>query len=207
MDDEEDPVVAILPVHFTTSLAPNLHLHQFPLLNRPLQVPPSAVESGKKIRARYKPRAVRLEVRVPVDVRKEVWNPDKGLEFGRARAEEESEQKMADMKKIKEVETEHRLNDVTLRSENIVQKGDYMLGIVRDGMHLGFSFLSLYRLFILPSFVYQDISIYILFHKPINFVLPLHILMSFPNSQSFQGLSEVMNRSLMKDHLQIQPNL
>lgn len=137
MDTEDDPVVAILPVHFTTALASDLHLLQFPLLYRSLRVPPSAAESGKRIRARYKPRARRLEVQVPVDVRKEVWNPDKGLEYGRARAEEDVEQNISEKKKSKEPEKEHRLNDVTLRGEKIVQKGDYILGMVRDGhLHL-----------------------------------------------------------------------
>lgn len=134
MDTEDDPVVAILPVHFTTVLTTNLHLLQFPLLYRSLRVPPSAAESGKRIRARYKPRAGRLEVQVPVDVRKDVWNPDKGLEYGRARAEEDAEPNNSEKKKPKETEKEHRLNDVTLRSEKIVQRGDYMLGMVRDGV-------------------------------------------------------------------------
>ncbi|GJJ09479.1 hypothetical protein Clacol_003702 [Clathrus columnatus] len=135
--DSDDPIVAILPVLFTTTLAPNLHLHQFPLLYRSLQVPPSASESGKRIRSRYKPRSGRLEVQVPVDVRKEVWNPDKGLEFGRARAEEDAERSFSERKKVRQTDTEHRLNDVRLRSERIAERGDYMLGIVRDGrLHL-----------------------------------------------------------------------
>ncbi|KAF8527934.1 DNA-directed RNA polymerase III subunit Rpc5 [Hysterangium stoloniferum] len=134
MDD--DPVVAVLPVHISNSLYPNLHLHQFPLLFRPLQVPPSAAESGKRIHARHKPRAGRLEIHVPVDTRKEVWNPDKGAEYGLARAEEDQQKNGGDNLKLAGGD-EFRLSEVRMSSEKVPEKGDYMLGIVRDGhLHL-----------------------------------------------------------------------
>ncbi|KAF8475436.1 DNA-directed RNA polymerase III subunit Rpc5 [Gautieria morchelliformis] len=135
----DDPVVAVLPIHLSNSLVPNLHLHQFPLLFRPLQVPPSAAESGKRIRARLKPRVGRIEIHVPVDTRKEVWNPEKGIEYGAARAEGDQESNTHDKKeKNKQKEGEEpRLSEVRMSSERVPERGDYMLGIVRDGhLHL-----------------------------------------------------------------------
>lgn len=128
----DDPVVAVLPVHLSTALAPNIHLHQYPLLTRPLQVPPSAAQSGKKIKARFKPRAARLEVHVPVDTRPEVWNRDRAQELGRARATDDAEKNM-ESKKGKESSADQRLSEVRMRSERISERGAYMLGIVRDG--------------------------------------------------------------------------
>ncbi|EIN13485.1 hypothetical protein PUNSTDRAFT_94563 [Punctularia strigosozonata HHB-11173 SS5] len=135
MDIDEDPVVTVLPIHYSDSLAPNVQIHQYPLLTRPLQVPPSAAASGKRIRARIKPGVKRLEVHVPVDTRQEVWNAEKGQALGHARVEDDRE-------KNQEQQTsgavgEPRLSEVRMRSEQIGQRGVYMLGVVRDGkLHL-----------------------------------------------------------------------
>ena len=128
-------MVAVLPIHFSNSLVPNLHLHQFPLLFRPLQVPPSAAESGKRIRARLKPHVGRIEVHVPVDTRKEVWNPEKGIEYGTAREEGDQQGNIHDKKeKNKHKDGEGpRLSEVRMSSEKVPERGEYMLGIVRDG--------------------------------------------------------------------------
>ncbi|KDQ63764.1 hypothetical protein JAAARDRAFT_119631 [Jaapia argillacea MUCL 33604] len=133
MNESDDELVTVLPVHFSTVHTPNVHIHQYPLLTRPLQVPPSAQASGKRIRARVKPSVRRFEVHVPVDTRPEVWNNDKAKELGVARAEDDREKNQESQKlKLKEGETP-RLSEVRLRSEQIPQKGCYMLGVVRDG--------------------------------------------------------------------------
>lgn len=124
----EDRIVTVLPIRFSNSLSPNIHIHQYPLLTRPLQVPPSAAQSGKKIKARIKPKASRMEVHVPVDVRPEVWNKERGEELGYARAKDDAE-KNADEKES----TDHRLTEVRMRSERIQNRGAYVLGVVRDG--------------------------------------------------------------------------
>lgn len=129
--NDDDPLVSVLPIHLSDALAPNIHLHQFPLLTRPLQVPPSAAQSGKKIRARIKPKAARLEVHVPVDTRPEVWNKEKGQELGHARTTDDAEKSM-ESRKGKEPADE-RLTEVRMKSEQIPGKSAYMLGIVRDG--------------------------------------------------------------------------
>ncbi|KAG8928835.1 hypothetical protein FRC03_002415 [Tulasnella sp. 419] len=157
--DVDDELIATIPVHLSSQLSSNLHLHQFPLLNRPLQVPPSAASSGKRIRARYKPKVGRYEIQVPVDMRPEVWNPEKGKEYGAARYDEDKEELAAtglgqpvDKKPKKkkkglaesdeeEIDTKNekskRLGELRLRSEQIANKGDYYVGILKNGeLHL-----------------------------------------------------------------------
>ena len=139
--DTDDRIVSVLPVHLSNNLAPNLQLHQFPLLNRPLDVPPSAAISGKRIRARLKPTTRRLEVHVPVDPRPEVWNVEKSKELGAGRMDDDSEKNQASGSKLREGE-EPRLSEVRYRSEEIPHVGAYMLGVVRDGELLVHSVLG-----------------------------------------------------------------
>ena len=130
---QDDRLVSVLPIHFSNSLSPNIQLHQFPLLTRPLQVPPSAAASGKRIRARLKPNVKRLEVHVPVDSRTEVWNAERSRDLGTARTQDDKE-KNQELTKLKEREGEEpKLTEVRLRSEPIPQVGAYVLGVVRDG--------------------------------------------------------------------------
>lgn len=135
MNDEEDRLVSVLPIHYSNGLVPQIHLHQFPLLTRPLQVPPSAALSGKRIRARLKPNTRRLEVHVPVDPRPEVWNDERAYELGAARSEDDREKNQAqEPGRGKQREgAEVRLTEVRMRSEQIPQVSTYMLGVVRDG--------------------------------------------------------------------------
>lgn len=128
---EDDPIVSVLPIRISDALSPNIHLHQYPLLTRSLQVPPAAAQSGKKIRARLKPKSARLEVHVPTDTRAEVWNRERGEELGQARLTDDAE-KNAQSKKGG---NDPRLTEMRLQSEKIEKRGAYMLGIVRDGMH------------------------------------------------------------------------
>ena len=131
--ENDDPIVSVLPIHLSNALEPNVHLHQFPLFTRPLQVPPSAAQSGKNIKARIKPHASRLEIHVPVDTRPEVYNKERGEELGKARAQDDVEKglggKATDAASL-------RLTETRLRSEQIPNRGCYMLGIVRDGEQL-----------------------------------------------------------------------
>ena len=127
--EEHDELVSVLPIHFSDTLAPNIHIHQFPLLTRPLQEPPSASLSGKRITARIKPQARRLEIHVPIDTRSEVCNIERSKELGAARLDERNQDKK---EKAREDE-EPRLSETRLRSEETMHKGAQILGIVRDG--------------------------------------------------------------------------
>ncbi|KAF8203692.1 DNA-directed RNA polymerase III subunit Rpc5 [Pholiota molesta] len=132
--DEHDELVSVLPIHYSDALVPNVHIHQFPLLTRPLQAPPSAILNGKRITARYKPQARRLEIHVPVDTRPEVYNVEKSKTLGAGRIEDDREKNQE--KPLRDDE-EPRLSEVRLRSEEIPQRGAQVLGIVRDGkLHL-----------------------------------------------------------------------
>ncbi|KZV75560.1 hypothetical protein PENSPDRAFT_571202 [Peniophora sp. CONT] len=133
----DDPIVSVLPVHLTNTLLPNIQIHQFPLLNRKLVVPPAAERSGKLIKARLKPQSKRLEIHVPVDTRKDVWNDERAKELGSGRAVDDKEKNQeTGAMKLKEGE-EPRLSETRLRSEHIPHAGAYMLGFVREGrLHL-----------------------------------------------------------------------
>lgn len=135
MDEEDDQIVSVLPIHYSDALTPLLQIHQFPLLTRPLQAPPSAVSSGKRIRARIKPGVRRIEVHVPADTRPEVWNSDRGRELGAGQVEDDREKNQESKIKQREGE-EPRLAEVRMRSEEIPQRGTHMLGIVRDGQSI-----------------------------------------------------------------------
>ena len=139
--DTNDRIVSVLPVHLSNNLAPDLQLHQYPLLNRPLDVPPSASISGKRIRARLKPTTRRLEVHVPVDPRPEVWSAERSKELGAGRMDDDNEKNQASGSKLKEGD-EPRLSEVRYRSEEIPHVGAYMLGVVRDGELLVYSVLT-----------------------------------------------------------------
>ena len=129
----EDPLVSVIPIHYTNALRPNIRLHQFPLLTRPLEVSPSAVASGKRIHARLKSKVKRLEVHVPVDTRPELWNSERSKELGAAR-EEDDKEKNQELPKGKQREREEvRLSEVRMRSEQVPQVGGYVLGVLREG--------------------------------------------------------------------------
>lgn len=136
LNHEDDQLVTVLPIHYSNALDGNIHLHQFPLLTRPLQVPPSASASGKRIRARLKPGVRRLEIHVPVDTRPEVWNTERSKELGTARDVDDREKNQPSVPKGKQREGEGpRLSEIRMRSEPVPQTGAYVLGVVREGQH------------------------------------------------------------------------
>jgi len=120
----DDPVVASLPIYLSTALVPNLQLYQYPLLQRPLQAPPSATIAGKKINARFKPETDIIEIHVPFDTREDVWNKKQGREYGQYRAEEDGQKATS--------KEERRLDDLRLKSERIREGAAYMVGVIRD---------------------------------------------------------------------------
>ena len=122
-------MVSSLPIRFSDRLS--LQIHQFPLLSRPLQPPPSALASGKRIKARIKPGVHRLEVHVPADTRPDVWNADRGREHGQARVEDDKQREQGAA--ANDERDTPRLSEVRLLSDPIPQNGVHMLGVVRNG--------------------------------------------------------------------------
>ena len=129
----DDEVVGVIPIHYTNTLAPNVTVLQFPLLTRPLEVPPSAAGSGKRIKARIKPNVRKLEVHVPADTRPEVWNRERATVLGAARLEDDRERNQGSKVKQKEGE-QPRLSEIRMSSEQVPRAGTYMIGVVRNGM-------------------------------------------------------------------------
>ena len=131
--EAEDRLVRVIPVHYTNALEPNVHLHQYPLLTRPLEVPPSAVASGKRIRARLKANVERVEVHVPVSTRPEVCNSERSKELGSARVDDDKEKNQEEPKVKQREGEEPRLSEVRMRSEQVPHMGAYVLGVLREG--------------------------------------------------------------------------
>jgi DNA-directed RNA polymerase-3 subunit RPC5 len=138
--DSEDPVIARLPIRLSHAMDPDIQIHHFPLLNAPLQVPPQAAAAGKRITARLKTNVRRLEMHVPVDTRPEVWNDERASALGVAQVEDDRGKNQEVVKVKQRKEEEPRLSEVRMQSEQILQKGAYMVGIVRDGTCSVFSY-------------------------------------------------------------------
>lgn len=83
-DDEDDEVLAVLPVYMGSALHQELHVYQYPLhtQSRPLQAPLYALDRGKDITVRVKEQVDRIEVEVPVDRGEEVWRTEEAESMG-----------------------------------------------------------------------------------------------------------------------------
>ncbi|KAF9068085.1 DNA-directed RNA polymerase III subunit Rpc5 [Rhodocollybia butyracea] len=132
--DHDDEIISRIPIRLSNRLS--LQIHQFPLLSRPLQPPPSAEASGKRITARIKPQARILEIHVPADTRPEVFNSERARELGKNQLEDDREKNQESKGKRREGE-EPRLAEIRMRSEEIPQRAAQMLGIVHNNeLHL-----------------------------------------------------------------------
>ncbi|SPO23710.1 related to RPC37 - RNA polymerase III subunit C37 [Ustilago trichophora] len=164
----DSELVASLPVYLSKSLLgdSSLHIFQYPIYprDRPLPVPYSAAARGLKVSSRWRPRANRVEVELPLDVREEVYNTDRGVDFGagaevlaqrQARADaahggttlneaSSSSTSRSRVKKEKEEEAQaqaHRgpkkLEKIKLESNQVPNATEYMVGVIRDqALHL-----------------------------------------------------------------------
>lgn len=147
--NEQDEIINRIPIRLSNRLS--LQIHQFPLLSRPLQAPPSAEASGKRITARIKSQSRVLEIHVPADTRTEVYNSERGHEFGKGQLDDDRE-KNQERKGGKGREGEEpRLAEIRLRSEEIPHRGTQMLGIVHESKHAS-HYAPLFR----DSLTHQD---------------------------------------------------
>ncbi len=127
-EDDDDEIIATLPVYVSHSLSSSLHLFQYPLqvgnapsLNR------WAREHEEVITARMKEQVKRFELEVPVDMREPVWNDERAEEMGFVK------EKVRNKAKGKEKEPEKWGTKVRLRSEEVPEVTGYWSGIVHDG--------------------------------------------------------------------------
>ncbi|EJU01864.1 hypothetical protein DACRYDRAFT_107599 [Dacryopinax primogenitus] len=135
---DPDAPIATIPIHLSNRLAPNLSIHQFPLLTQ-LRVPASAEAAGRKIKARHKPKSGIVEVRLPLDTREEVYNEERGNELGLGREEEEAESSASGIRRKKksrsDEEIHKRLDEVRLVSQSVKgakPRTTNMVGVLRD---------------------------------------------------------------------------
>ncbi|EPQ27381.1 uncharacterized protein PFL1_04920 [Pseudozyma flocculosa PF-1] len=163
----DSDLVASLPVYLSNSLldTSSLHLFQYPVFprERPLPVPFSAASRGLKVSSRWRPKANRVEVDLPLDVREEVYNMDKGADFGvgadlvaqkqaridaayqgSAAASGSGSGSSGYVKKEKQEEERlqrergpKRLDKTRLDSVDVPKVTNYMVGVIRDqALHL-----------------------------------------------------------------------
>ncbi|KIS68987.1 uncharacterized protein UMAG_02966 [Mycosarcoma maydis] len=161
----DSELVASLPVYLSKSLLgdSSLHVFQYPIYprDRPLPVPYSAAARGLKVSSRWRPRANRVEVELPLDVREEVYNADRGIEFGagaevlaqkQARADAAhggsttSQAAVSSSKSRIKQEQDHeaqanrgpkKLEKIKLESTQVPNATEYMVGVIRDqALHL-----------------------------------------------------------------------
>lgn len=143
--EEDDEVIAKLPIYLSPSLFPHLHLFQFPLSHKSLSPSTWARDRGKNISTRVKEKVGRVEVEIPVDGGESVWRDERARDLGfvmdvnavNGHAEDpvggyaaKSKEKKKEPKKKKQ----EKWGDKTrYRSELVPNATGYYSGVVHDG--------------------------------------------------------------------------
>lgn len=136
-------LLASLPVYYSTSLpsTSSLQIFQYPTYAKgaPLPVPESARSRGHRQAIRYRSRAKRVEVELPLDLRTAVYNLDKGEEMGKAASVGGQIGPAPTTVKVKkeygrdeERAAPKRLERTRLDSTLIPPQTQYMIGVIRD---------------------------------------------------------------------------
>lgn len=146
-DDRDGEVpVASLPVYLSASLPSSSHveLFQYPLYarGRPLPVPPTAAQRNQRVTTRWRPQANRVEMDIPLDMRENVYNRDRGRELAEnctsmppinvPGADAVKQERTNDMPVANNVFDRMRLESTTVQPAT-----RYMVGLVHQGeVHL-----------------------------------------------------------------------
>lgn len=140
-DDEDDEVLAVLPVYISTQLSNQLHIYQYPLhtQSRPLQAPLYALDRGQDVTVRVKEQVERIEVEVPIDRGPKNWRTDEAESMGFVAAKDvegvvggvgySGSQAQAKNKQKKEAWGE----SMRLSSQSMPRHTPYFAGVVVDG--------------------------------------------------------------------------
>jgi DNA-directed RNA polymerase-3 subunit RPC5 len=149
-DDEDDEVVAKLPVYLSPHLFPTLNLFQYPLRTETLVPPKYAQARNKFITTRVKEGVGRVEVEMPVDEDLNYWRRERAEELGFVRDINEDDSgvvggygfggrsdKEKDKSKGKKKE-KHWGEKMRLKSEPIPNETGYYSGIIQDGVYTSF---------------------------------------------------------------------
>ena len=147
-DEEDDEVVATLPIYLSPRLYPHIQLFQYPLHHRAIAAPSWAIDRGKQITTRFKEGVGRVEVEIPVDADTGVWRDDRARELGfvtdvnAANGSVDVEggygfggRGIEDKKKGKKEKEKKQMwgDKVRLRSEVVPGATGYYSGIIHDG--------------------------------------------------------------------------
>lgn len=141
-------LIASLPVYLSTSLDPAtaLHVFQYPIFSKdtPLPVPAQARQAGLNETIRWRPKANRVEIELPIDDRPSVYDSEKGRRLGKG-AKVEKEIGNGKLKKesgsgrsgreeegIKNQQPP-KLRKTRLESNEVPHTTGYMIGVIRDG--------------------------------------------------------------------------
>ena len=110
--DEEDPVIQEIDIYVTNQLASYLYLLQFPLR--------SATRSYEFAGARIKPNADKIELDIPLDTTSANYDKARGEEFSNLEKRDQGIRRKC-------------LDKLTLRSQNVLCKSEFLIGVFADG--------------------------------------------------------------------------
>ncbi|KAI9269017.1 DNA-directed RNA polymerase III subunit Rpc5 [Phascolomyces articulosus] len=141
-NDDNDEVLAEVPVYLSNNLSKFLYVFQYPLRN-------AAFDSRSgPVAARIKPRAKMVELDLPIDTRSSYYSTERGEDFAMGmndkkiktaydkRMEEHEEEQMYGRSSASKKE-EELLDRMTFSSTEVPAQTKYVVGAMRDGeLHL-----------------------------------------------------------------------
>lgn len=128
--DDEDEIAHTMPIYISHNLSPAVHLFQYPVHQRKLEVSSYGQQRGQVITARMKENVGRFELEVPVDLRPSHWNEDRAEELGFLPVEESKDKGKG---KRRDDKPENWGTKMRLRSEEVPNVTGYWTGIVQKG--------------------------------------------------------------------------
>ncbi|KAI7851781.1 DNA-directed RNA polymerase III subunit Rpc5 [Circinella umbellata] len=141
-NDQDDPVLAEIPVYLSNNLSKFLYIFQYPLRNAPFDS-----RSGP-VAARVKPKAKMVELDIPIDTRSPYYSSERGEDFAMGmndkkiktaydkRMEEHEEEELYGRTTANKKE-EELLDRMTFSSTEVPAQTKYVVGAIRDGeLHL-----------------------------------------------------------------------
>ncbi|KAF7720826.1 DNA-directed RNA polymerase III subunit RPC5 [Apophysomyces ossiformis] len=144
ISDEEDEVLSEIPVYLTNKLSKFLYLFQYPMRNMPFN------DRNGPCAARIKPRAKMVELDIPLDVRSDYYNRERGEDFAmgmnektiktaydRRMEEHEEEQMMGHSYNRNKKKEDELLDKLTLTSTVVPTQTQYLVGVLhQDELHV-----------------------------------------------------------------------
>ncbi|KAL0092037.1 DNA-directed RNA polymerase III subunit Rpc5 [Phycomyces blakesleeanus] len=141
--DDNDEILAEIPVYLNNKLSKYLHLFQYPLRNAPF------TSRTGPLSIRMKPNSKKVELDLPLDTRSAFYNTDRGEDFAMGmndktiktaydrRMEEHGEQSSGNMYNKNKQKEDELLDKMTLTSTDIPSQTKYLIGVLRqDELHV-----------------------------------------------------------------------